>query len=536
MAVGHIGQITKGLHHFPLEYLKYYLQLHHHPTLGTIETSGFAHGTRPDKARHQNRTANVEKTEMNSNQACAHYDVIIIGAGISGLGAACHLQRECPDKRYVILYTYGYDFKPWYGKPIATADEILRYLHEVVEENQLTPHIRFGHHVASAAWSTAEAQWTVEVTTAQGVCQVTGNFLFMCQGYYNYQAGYRPQFPGEENFQGQIIHPQAWPEDLDYTGKHMVVIGSGATAATIVPAVADRVAHVTQLQRSPSYYLPVDNRGEDDDLIKQLRALDVPQTWIYEIKRRKSLKEGQLFTVRALNEPGVVREELLGMAATLLPADYDINTHFSPRYNPWKERLCLLPEGDFFQAIASGKASVVTDQIECFVADGILLQSGQKLLSDIIVTATGIELCGLGDIPFTVDGAPVRIPDLWTYKGIMFSDLPNLAWTFGYIRSSWTLRSDLIARYVCRLLQHMAASGARQCTPRLRPEDQHMSAKPFIDPADFAPGYMQRGGGRLPKQGGREPWTNCQDYYLEKDLLPTVSLADGVLQFTNAGG
>ena len=346
---------------------------------------------------------------------------------------------------------------------------------------QLEPHIRFGHRVSSAAWSTEDALWTVEAKNRDGETRrFTGSFLFMCQGYYNHQAGYRPPFPGEENFKGPIIHPQQWPEDLDYTGKQMVVIGSGATAATIVPAVAERVAHVTQLQRSPSYYLPVDN-GEEDDMIKELRALDVPQEWIHEIKRRKSLEKSRIFTERAVNEPDVVRQELLDMAAAVLPEDYDIGTHFTPRYDPWKERLCLLPEGDLLKAIASAKASVVTDQIECFVEDGILLQSGQTLKADIIVSATGIELCGLGNIKFTIDGSPVSLPDTWTYKGIMLSDMPNLAWTFGYIRSSWTLRSDLIAHFVCRLLNYMDEAGVRQCTPRLRPEDQAMAAKPFID-------------------------------------------------------
>ena len=351
----------------------------------------------------------------------------------------------------------------------------------------------------------------------------TGSFLFMCQGYYNHQAGYRPTFPGEENFQGLIIHPQQWPQDLDYTGKRMVVIGSGATAATIVPAVAERVAHVTQLQRSPSYYLPFDNRVEDP-LIQELRRLDVPQDWIHGIKLRQALERGRVLTERAIQEPDAVKRELLGMAAALLPADYDISTHFTPRYDPWKERLCLLPEGDLFRAIASGKASVVTGHIECFTADGIRLTSGQTLPADIIVTATGIELCGLGNIAFTVDGSPVNLPDMWTYKGIMLSDMPNLAWTFGYIRSSWTLRADLISHYVCRLLKYMDAINVRQCTPRLRPEDRAMQAKPFIDSADFAPGYMQRGTGRLPKQGDHEPWTNCQNYYLEKTTLPSPAL------------
>ena len=486
-----------------------------------------------------------------------HCDVLIIGAGISGLGAACHLQRECPQKRYLILegrdaiggtwdlfrypgirsdsdlYTYGYDFKPWYGQPIATAAEILHYLHEVVAENGLAPHIRFGQRVLKATWSTSDALWTIETQNKDGeTCYFTGNFLLMCQGYYNYEGGYRPHFPGEENFKGLIIHPQAWPEDLDYTGKRMVVIGSGATAATIVPAVADQVAQVTQLQRSPSYYLPVDNR-EEDELTKQLRALDVPKEWIHGIKLRKALAEGRVFTQRALREPDVVRQELLDMTAALLPKEYDIATHFTPRYDPWKERLCLLPEGDLLKAVASGKASVVTDQIESFVAEGILLQSGQVVEADIIVSATGIELCATGNIAFAIDDRPRQLADCWTYKGIMLSDVPNLVWIFGYIRSSWTLRSDLVAHYVCRLLNAMDAAGVRQCTPQLRPEDQVMTAKPFIDPDDFAPGYMRRGVGRLPKQGDRDPWINGQNYYTEKELLPHASFNDGVLHLDN---
>ncbi|MEM7032433.1 MAG: NAD(P)/FAD-dependent oxidoreductase [Chloroflexota bacterium] len=492
---------------------------------------------------------------MNKNSPSEHRDVIIIGAGISGLGAACHLQRECPDKNYVILearaaiggtwdlfrypgirsdsdlYTYGYDFKPWYGQPIATAPEILGYLHEVVDENELETHIRFGHRVGSASWSTEDALWTIEAANKDGeYCRFTGNFLFMCQGYYNYQAGYRPQFPGEETFKGLIIHPQQWPEDLDYDDKNMVVIGSGATAATIVPAVAERVAHVTQLQRSPSYYMPVDNR-EEDDLTKELRLLDVPKEWIHGIKLRKVLAEGREFTERALSKPREVRQELLDLTASLLPEDYNLEPNFTPSYDPWKERLCMLPEGDFLTAVASGKASVVTGQIKCFVEDGILLESGQMVQADIIVSATGIELCGLGNIAFVVDGQPISVPDTWTYKGIMMSDMPNLAWSFGYIRSSWTLRSDLIAHFVCRLLNHMDALGVRQCTPRLRPEDEHMEAKPFIDPADFAPGYMRRGAGRLPKQSDREPWVNIQNYYIERETIAEIDFDDGVLQF-----
>ena len=486
----------------------------------------------------------------------AHYDVIIIGAGVSGIGAACHLRSECPSKRFVILerraaiggtwdlfrfpgirsdsdlYTYGYDFKPWHGQPIATGPEIMKYLHEVVQENDIRQHIRFGHHVTDAFWSTSAASWTVCAQTAEGEVELSGDFLFMCQGYYDHDAGYRPSFPDEDAFDGVVVHPQHWPRDLDYRGKRMVVIGSGATAATIVPAVAEDAAHVVQLQRSPTYYISLDNSVEDE-MIQELRTLDVPKEWIHGIKRRKILEFGRVLTSRALAEPDAVAKELIGMAAAALPEGYDVGKHFSPRYGPWRERLCLIPDGDFFAAIRSGKASVVTDTIERFVPEGIETASGDTVEADIIVVATGIELCGLGNIRFAVDGARVYVPETWTYRGVMVSDLPNLAWTFGYIRSSWTLRADMIARYVCRLLRHMDATGMRQCTPRLRVADRGMAGKAYIDPDDFAPGYIRRGAPRLPKQGDREPWTNCQDYYKERDTLVDAPFDDGVLVFDN---
>ena len=491
-------------------------------------------------------------------QVVEHRDVIIVGAGISGLGAACHLQRETQNKDYVILegrdaiggtwdlfrypgirsdsdlYTFGYDFKPWHGQPIATAEEILSYLHEVVDENDLAPNIRFNHWVSTASWSSEDALWTV-VAQSEGVTKIfKGRFLFMCQGYYDYEGGYRPDFPGEENFAGTIVHPQQWPEDLDYSGKRMVVIGSGATAATIVPAVAEKVAHVTQLQRSPTYYMAMDN-SEEDATIEELRALDVPIDWIHGIKRRKALAFGQEIAERSRTEPDVVRAELIDAAKALLPADVDVDKHFTPRYSPWDERLCLLPDGDMFTAFHTGKVSVVTDHIDHFVEKGIVLKSGETLPADIVVAATGIELCALGNIEFSVDGVAVDLPDHWTYKGIMISDMPNLAWSFGYIRTSWTMRSDMIAHYVCRLLNHMDETGTRQCTPRLRAGDVGMNGKGFIDAEDFAPGYMRRGVPRLPKQSDQGPWTNCQDYYVEKDLLPEAELDDGVLQFENPG-
>jgi len=491
-----------------------------------------------------------------SNQTIEHVDVLIIGAGISGLGAACHLQNECPDKSYLILegrdaiggtwdlfkypgirsdsdlYTFGYDFKPWHGKPIATAPEILAYLHEVVDENHLQPNLRFNQWVSKANFSTEDARWTVTVEE-QGVAKhYSGNFLFMCQGYYNYEAGHLPEFPGQNDFKGELIHPQHWPEDLDYTNKNMVVIGSGATAATILPAVADKVSKVTQLQRSPSYYMALDNSLEDE-MIDELRKIDTPDEWIHGIKRRKMLEMTRELTQRSKTEPEAVREELLTAARDALPADFDVDKHLSPSYNPWEERLCLIPDGDMYAAISSGKATIATDEIERFTADGIQLKSGDFLDADIIVAATGIEICGLGNISYSVDGNTVKAADQFTYRGVMISNMPNLAWIFGYMRTSWTMRSDMIAHYICRLLNHMDELGVRQCTPRLRPEDSGMNGKGYIDPEDFAPGYLRRGVHRLPKQSDAGPWVNSQDYYREKDELPNAPFDDGALVFDN---
>lgn len=487
-----------------------------------------------------------------------HFDVVIIGAGISGLGAACHLQRECPGKSYVILegretiggtwslfkypgirsdsdlYTFGYDFKPWYGNPIATAPEILRYLHEVVDENELEPKIRFNHWVEKAAWSSEDAAWGVNAKTSDGdEVRITGQFLFMCQGYYNYQEGYQPEFPGQETFKGDLIHPQKWPEDLDYTDKNMVIIGSGATAATIVPAVADKVAHVTQLQRSPSYYYAMDNTTEEQ-VILNLRELDVSEDTIYQVKRDLALNFGEEIAEKSRQDPEATKQELIELARADLPEDFDIDKHLTPSYGPWKERLCLLPDGDMFKAIASGKASIATDEIDQFVEDGILLKSGDHLAADIIVSATGIELCGLGDVEFSVDGESVDASQAFAYHGMMMSGMPNLAWSFGYIRTSWTMRSDMIAHYVCRLLNYMDEKGVTHCTPTLRAEDTGMNGKGFIDPDDFAPGYMRRGVHRLPKQSDQGPWVNSQDYYKEKDIIPNLEFEDDALVFSGS--
>lgn len=485
-----------------------------------------------------------------------HVDVLIVGAGISGIGGACHLRQSCPDKSFVILegresfggtwdlfrfpgirsdsdlYTFGYKFKPWQGKPIATGPEILHYLNETIDDFGVADQICYGHHVQRVDWSSQDACWTVQATYQGETRRFSCRFLWMCQGYYSYEQGYTPAFPGLDRYQGDFLHPQTWPEDLDYSGKRVVVIGSGATAVTMLPAMADKAEHLVMLQRSPSYITAMENRSKLGEL---LDGLDLPDEWVHEIIRRRSLKDSQLIAGMARHQPEKLRDELLGAVRAQLP-DFDVDTHFTPRYMPWKERLCVVPDGDLFEAIRRGKVSVVTDEIETFTESGIRLQSGRELEADIIVSATGLQLCPLGNIEFVVDGSDVDIASTWTYKGIMYSDIPNMAWTFGYIRTSWTMRADLISEFVCRLLQRMDEKGVWQCTPRLRSEDHDMKARRFIDEDDFSPGYMARSLARFPRQGDREPWINPQDYYTEKDTLPGCELEDGVLTFDNRMG
>jgi cation diffusion facilitator CzcD-associated flavoprotein CzcO len=453
-----------------------------------------------------------------------HVDVLIVGAGISGIGAAWHLMKQLPDRTFLVLeaqesyggtwrthrfpgirsdsdlYTFGYAFKPWTGAPIATAEEILRYLGEVIDENGLAAHIRYCHRIVSARWSSAEKLWTLEVErTDSGARQrLTTAFLWMCQGYYRHAEGYTPQWPGMEEFTGRIVHPQTWPEDLDYRGKNVVVIGSGATAATLIPAIAKDCAHVTMLQRSPTYFRTGRNAIPIAD---ELRTLGVDEAWIHEIVRRKILHEQALFTQRTFTEPEKVKEELLANARALLGPECDVDKHFTPRYRPWHQRLAFIPDADLFQAIRSGKASVATDEIERFTQAGIRLKSGTLLPADIVVTATGFTLSVLGDIEFAIDGEPLDFSSTVTYHGMMFTGVPNLVWVFGYLRASWTLRADLVAQFVCRLLRHMDEKGVRQVTPMLRPEEQDMPRLPWIDPENFNPGYLMRSMHLLPKRG-----------------------------------
>ena len=488
-------------------------------------------------------------TQPAAAQTAEHVDVLIVGAGISGVGGAYHLTHQCRGTSFVVLesqesfggtwlthkypgirsdsdlFTFGYRFKPWTGAPIATADEILRYMGEVIEENDLARHIRYGHSISSARWSSRDNRWTIEgmrVDTGEAF-RFTANFLWMCQGYYRHSEGYTPQWPGMAEFKGRIVHPQTWPQDLDYKGKKVVVIGSGATAATLIPAMAEDVEHIVMLQRSPTFFRAARNV---DDLADTLRRLEVDPGWIHEIVRRKILHDQDVFTRRSFEEPEKVRDELLAGVLAHVGPDYDMATHFTPRYRPWRQRIAFVPDGDLFQGIRSGKASVVTDEIERFTARGILLNSGKELEADIVVTATGFHLSALGDIAFEIDGKPLDFGQTVTYRGMMFTGVPNMAWVFGYFRASWTLRADLVADFVCRLLNHMKAKQARRVEVALRPEDKDMPLLPWIDTENFNPGYILRGMHLLPKRGDKREWQHTQDYWREKNELPAIDLDD----------
>ena len=485
----------------------------------------------------------------NASGQTEHFDVLIVGAGISGVGGAYHLTKQCPGMRFVVLesqhsfggtwithrypgirsdsdlHTFGYRFKPWRGAPIATAAQILSYMGEVIDENDLARHIRYRHQISRASWSSSENLWTITATRADTgeTVRFTANFLWMCQGYYRHSEGYTPHWDGMDAFKGRIVHPQTWPKDLDYRGKNVVVIGSGATAATLIPAIAAECGHVTMLQRSPTYFRSARNAN---DLADMLRELEIDEVWIHEIVRRKILHDQDAFTRRTFEQPEAVKQELIAAVRDLLGPDYDVETHFTPTYRPWRQRLAFVPDGDLFQGIRSGKASVVTDEIERFTETGILLRSGTLLEADIIVTATGFHLSVLGDIDFTIDGRKLEFADTVTYRGMMFTGVPNMAWVFGYFRASWTLRADLVADFVCRLLNHMQRKSARRVTVALRPEDKDMKLLPWIDPENFNAGYMLRGMHLLPKRGDKPEWQHTQDYWSEKDQIPATDLDD----------
>ncbi len=476
-----------------------------------------------------------------------HFDVLIAGAGISGIGSAYHLQTQCPGKSYLILealesfggtwlthtypgirsdsdlYTFGYRFKPWIGPPIASAEEILNYMGEVIDENQIDDHIEYSHTIVGASYSSADKLWTVRAKSGVNGDEktYTCTFLWMCQGYYNHAEGYTPEWDGMDEFEGEIIHPQTWPEDTNLKGKRVICIGSGATAATLVPAIAGECEHVTLLQRSPTYFFPAENRNE---LADELRRIGVSDDLVHDIARKKALFDQDETCQRCLTEPDVVKAELLGAAQEYLGPEFDIDTHFTPKYRPWQQRLAFIPDGDLFQGIASGAASVETDQIDRFTKTGILLKSGKHLDADVIVTATGFDLSVLGGIPFDVDGDPVDFSQTVTYRGMMFTGVPNMVWVFGYFRASWTLRVDLMGDFVCRLLKHMDATEMDEVRVAFREQDKEMDILPWMDSDNFNPGYLMRSMHLMPKRGSNPIWEHTQDYWTERDQLPRIDL------------
>jgi len=479
-------------------------------------------------------------------------DVVIVGAGLSGIGAACHLATESPERTFVLLegredlggtwdlfrypgirsdsdmHTLGFAFKPWTAsKSIADGPSILAYLRETVAEHDLAGAIRYRHRVTRASWSTEDHRWTVTAETPDGEVTVTAAFVFMCSGYYSYAAGHTPEFAGRDAFAGRVVHPQDWPEDLDYADKRVVVIGSGATAITLVPAMAATAGHVTMLQRSPTW---VASRPDHDPIANGLRRV-LPAKLAYRITRFKNTLFQQLLYRQSRTRPDKMREALLERVAKELGPDLqDQLANFTPSYDPWDQRLCLVTNGDLFTAMKDGRVDVVTDHIDRFDATGIVLASGGHLDADVIVTATGLELVTLGEVAFDRDGEPIDFAETWTYKGFAYSDVPNLASVFGYINASWTLRADLIASYVCRLLNHLAATGTTSATPRLRPTDAAMAPRPWID--EFTPSYMTRSMDRFPRQGDREPWLNPHDYRHDRRIFLKEPLEDGVMTFS----
>lgn len=485
-----------------------------------------------------------------------HFDVLIVGAGISGIGSGVHLQKKCPNKTFIILegreqlggtwdlfrypgirsdsdmYTLGYVFKPWtHTRAIADAPAILDYLRETVTENNLAEKIRYSRHVKRATWSSEASCWTVEVEDSSSNSDAAApqteiyscNFLHMCSGYYDFSAGYTPEFKGRKSFSGQIVHPQQWTESIDYADKHVVVIGSGATAVTLIPEIAKTAAHVTMLQRSPTYLV---SRPAVDKLANWLRRW-LPARGAYTIIRWRNILLQQYIYQRCQQHPKQAKQRLIAMVREDLGPGYDVKTHFTPTYNPWEQRLCLVPDGDMFKAINNGSASVVTDEIDTFTSTGVLLKSGESLAADLIITATGLNLKFLSDVEFVIDGEVLDASKTLTYKGMMLSDVPNMALSMGYTNASWTLKCDLTCDYICRLLNHMDKHGYTKCMPHNL--DSTLEKEPYMG---LSSGYVQRATELLPAQGSKPPWKLHQNYLKDVFMLRHGSLKDEAMEFS----
>ena len=485
-------------------------------------------------------TANGESIE--------HLDVLIVGAGLSGIGAAHHLQEAFPWRRYAILeareeiggtwdlfrypgirsdsdmHTLGYRFKPWTrAKSITDGDSILEYVRETAQEGGIDRNIRFGHRAVRAEWSSEDERWEVEAEHDGEAVRLTCAYLWVCSGYYRYDQGFTPEFEGSEDFKGAIVHPQHWPQDLDYAGKRVVVIGSGATAVTLVPAMAERAAQVTMLQRSPTY---IASMPAEDPIASGLRRF-LPDRAVYPIVRWKNVVLQSLFYQLSRRRPKLVKKLIRQGVERSLPSGYDVDKHFRPKYNPWDQRMCLVPNGDLFKTIREGKATVVTDTIERFTEGGIELSSGEELEADVIVTATGLNLLFLGGMELVVDGEPVELSKKMAYKGMMLSGVPNCAFTVGYTNASWTLKADLTSEYVVRVLAHMDAHGYRKSVPEI--SDPSVEEMPLLD---FTSGYVLRSLHEFPKQGSKEPWKLRQNYVLDIRTIRRGPIDDGAMKFS----
>ncbi|BFM17969.1 NAD(P)/FAD-dependent oxidoreductase [Maricurvus nonylphenolicus] len=482
-----------------------------------------------------------------------HFNVILVGAGISGLGIAHHIQEQCPAKGFVILeekdtfggtwdtfkypgirsdsdlYTFGYRFKPWTGAPVADGEYILSYLGDVIDEDKLDDKIRYNHKITGANWCSQAKRWTIDIfhkDTGEN-SQLTCDFFIWSGGYYDHNQGYTPNWAGLSDFKGDVIHPQFWSEDTDLSGKQVIVIGSGATAATVIPNIADDCEHVTMLQRSPTYFWTGENKNE---LADRLRLLEVPDNCVHEIVRRDLLQTQKEIQHASAQYPEYMKQEFLKGVREHV-GDEITKQHFTPSYKPWQQRVAYVPDCDLFNAINDGKVSVVTNHIERFTENGIQLQSGEILEADVVITATGFNAIPIGGIPYTVDGKTLNPADAFTYRGIMISGFPNFAMMFGYLRTSWTMRVDLVADYICRLLNHMDQQQHKVVTPTLRPQDADMNRNSWIDEDEFNPGYFQRSGHLSPSSGDYEPWRFSPDYYEEKDQMPLFDLNEDALQY-----